>query len=64
MSYNDAVEALLQTPNTNVIAVGAVVSPFWLPYLQTGSDIATMLLPIAGLAWLVIQMVAFLRKKK
>lgn len=55
-------EALLQTPNTNLVAAGAVVSPWWLPYLQSGSDIATLLLPIAGIAWLIIQMVVFIRK--
>lgn len=57
-------DAFFQTPNTNVVAVGAVVSPFWMPYLQTGSDVATLLLPIAGLVWLIIQMVVFVRKNK
>jgi len=57
-------DAFFQTPNTNVVAVGAVVSPFWMPYLQTSSDIATLLLPVAGLVWLIIQMVVFVRKNK
>lgn len=61
---SEVVNAFLQTPNTNVVAIGAVVSPFWMPYLQTSSDVASLLLPIAGLAWLFIQMVVLLRKKK
>lgn len=63
-SPQDIVEALLQHPTTNMMAASAVISPWWLPYLQTASDTATLLLPIAGLAWLVIQMIVFVRKNK
>jgi len=40
---------------TNVIAAGAAVSPLWLPSLADVSQTAALLLPIAGLIWLIIQ---------
>lgn len=40
---------------TNAAAGFAVLSPWWLPWLEDFSTIAALLLPIAGLAWLVIQ---------
>lgn len=42
---------------TNVIAAGAVVSPWWVPSLADVSQTAALLLPIVGVAWLVIQIV-------
>lgn len=57
-------EAFFQAPTTNTVAVGAAVSPFWLPYLQTTSDIATLVLPVAGLAWLVVQIFFFFKDRK
>ncbi len=43
---------------TNATAGAAVVSPFWLPSLQSVSEIASVLLPILGAAWLVVQIAA------
>lgn len=48
---------------TDGVAWGAVSSPVWLPFLQQWSDYAALLLPIAGLIWLVIQIVGYLRKE-
>lgn len=48
---------------TDGIAIGAVASPVWLPLLQAWSEYAALLLPIAGLIWLVIQIVGYLRKE-
>ncbi len=40
---------------TDTAAVGAIASPWWLPTLHSWSEVAAQLLPIAGVAWLVIQ---------
>lgn len=40
---------------TNVTAGAALVSPFWLPALQGVSDLASIVLPILGAAWLIVQ---------
>lgn len=40
---------------TDVGAVAAIASPWWLPTLHSWSVIAADLLPIAGVAWLVVQ---------
>lgn len=40
---------------TNTIAAGAVVSPWWMSSLADISQTAALLLPIAGLLWLLIQ---------
>ena len=53
---------MLQGPlnvTNDVIAVSAVTSPFWLPSLETISYEAALLLPIAGLVWLLIQITVF-----
>ncbi len=47
----------------NSIATAAVASPFWLPWLSQASELAGLLLPIAGLVWLIIQIVGYLTKK-
>lgn len=50
--------------NTNhIVAAAAVASPWWLPGLQTWSEVAALLLPIAGLVWLIIQIVGYLLKR-
>lgn len=50
---------------TNVVAGAAVATPIWLPWLTSVSQVAALLLPIAGLTWLVIQMTNyFLTKDK
>lgn len=48
---------------TNAIAAGAAVSPWWLPSLADVSETAGMFLPIAGLIWLIIQIVYKVRGK-
>jgi hypothetical protein len=40
---------------TDVGAVAAIASPWWLPALHDWSTIAAELLPIAGVTWLVLQ---------
>lgn len=39
----------------NAIAGLAVLSWFWLPWLQDISNIAALLLPICGVLWLLVQ---------
>lgn len=48
---------------TNTIAAGAATSPWWLPWLREVSEVAGLLLPIAGLLWLLYQFVLKLREK-
>ena len=40
---------------TNAAAAGAIVSPIWLPWLQTASELAAVIAPILGVVWLVVQ---------
>lgn len=47
---------------SNAIAGAAITSPWWLPILQTWSEVAGLLLPIAGVAWLIIQIITHLVK--
>lgn len=49
---------------TDTIAVGAVASPWWLPALTEVSEVAGLLVPIAGLVWLVVQIVAKVKTMK
>lgn len=58
MSVAQAVER-----STDAMAVAAVASPIWLPYVQEVSELSALLLPIAGLVWLVIQMISHFRKR-
>lgn len=44
---------------TNVIAGTAVLTPWWWPLLQASSEVAALLLPIAGLVWLVVQIAGY-----
>lgn len=44
---------------TNATAVASVTSPLW---LHNMSDIATTVLPIAGLAWLLLQAGVYIYK--
>lgn len=44
---------------TSGVAIGATVSPFWLQHI---SDTASVLLPILGALWLVIQIVGYFMK--
>lgn len=49
--------------SSNVVAVSATVSPWWLPYLNTASENAALILPILGVGWLVIQITHFFYKR-
>lgn len=49
---------------SNGVAYGAIMSPVWLPYIQTLSDTAALALPILGAAWLIIQMISHFKRKK
>lgn len=40
---------------TTVVAGAAIASPAWLPKLQDVSDLSALLMPIAGLIWLIVQ---------
>lgn len=49
---------------TNWMAGLAVLSPFWLPWLQDVSTIAALLLPILGGLWLLVQIWSKIYKGK
>ena len=53
----------MMTNQTNAVAGAAVASPIWLPIIQNFSEVAALLLPIAGLIWLLIQIVGYLAKE-
>lgn len=40
---------------TSATAGAAMLSPLWLPTLQQVSDVASILLPILGAVWLIVQ---------
>lgn len=44
------------------VAVSAASSPFWLPWLQSVSEVAAMVAPIVGVIWLVVQIAAKVRE--
>lgn len=37
------------------LAVAAITSPWWLPVLQKVSEVATFVLPILGVLWIILQ---------
>lgn len=43
---------------TNVTAGAALFSPLWLPTLTAVSSFASIVLPILGAAWLIVQITA------
>lgn len=47
---------------TAAVAVSAVSSPVWLPWLHTASDGAALIAPILGTVWLVVQIVSKARE--
>lgn len=57
------VEAMIERA-TNAVAAGAVASPWWLPELQQASEIAALFLPILGVAWLLLQMIAWIVRQR
>ena len=48
----------------NALAGLAILSPWWLPWLQDVSTIAALLLPIFGGLWLLVQIWSRLFKGK
>jgi hypothetical protein len=48
---------------TDGVALAAASSPFWLPTLAQVSQVAGLLLPIFGCAWLLIQVVLRIRQE-
>lgn len=49
---------------TDTGAIAAIASPWWLPALHQVSDVAALLLPIAGVIWLVVQIVVKIQQHK
>lgn len=49
---------------TDTGAVAAIASPWWLPALHQVSDVAALLLPIAGVTWLVVQIVVKIQQAR
>lgn len=47
---------------TSAVAGAAVTSPWWLPVLQHWSELSALLLPIAGLTWLLVQIFGYITK--
>jgi hypothetical protein len=41
---------------THIVAVGGIMSPFWLHYL---SDTSQQLLPILGAGWIAMKMIGY-----
>lgn len=54
----------MQNTMTNVTAGAALVSPWWLPALQGVSEFASIILPILGAAWLVVQIIGYIADKR
>ena len=57
-----SIQQVIADKSTTVVAAGAVSINWWLPILKSASEIAALLVPIAGLVWLCIQIAAFLRR--
>ncbi len=49
---------------TTAGATAAIISPLWLPWLDATSQIASVILPILGVIWLGVQIVAKVREFK
>ena len=52
--YGPDIRTQMDTFN-NGSAVAAVTSPIWLPWLEAASQIAAIVAPILGVAWLAVQ---------
>lgn len=46
--------------STSAVAVAALASPSWMHFLQATSDVFTILLPILGGLWLIVQILGYL----
>lgn len=49
---------------TGTIAVASIFSPFWLPDLASVSQVAGQLMPIFGCAWLAVQILTALWRRR
>ncbi|ESX98710.1 hypothetical protein X747_14450 [Mesorhizobium sp. LNJC384A00] len=47
---------------TSAVAVSAVTSTVWLPWLHLASDGAALIAPLLGTVWLIVQIVAKVRE--
>ena len=56
-----SIQQVIADKSTTVVAAGAVSINWWLPWLKSFSEYAALLVPIAGLLWLVIQISLKLR---
>ena len=54
----DAAQALTDAPSTTTVALGSIFSPLWLPGLADISAAAAAIMPILGVTWIVVQIVA------
>lgn len=50
--------------SNKLTALAAVSSPWWLPPLQGVSQVAAMLLPIAGVVWIGVQIYVKIKYRK
>ena len=53
-------DQIITTKTTTVIAAGAVGLPWWMPWLEEGSRVAALVVPILGALWLMLQIAFFL----
>lgn len=58
MTNNDLIDR-----STDVVAASAVASPIWLPWLQQTSEVAGLLVPILGAAWLIVQIIGYMYRR-
>lgn len=47
---------------TSAVALSAVSSPVWLPWLHVASDGAALIAPLLGTVWLIVQIIAKVRE--
>lgn len=43
--------------STTGVALGAIASPAWLPWLNTTAEFAAIIAPILGVIWLLVQII-------
>lgn len=63
MTFQAITEYVSEPSPVNIVtASAAATSVFWLEWLRSISEVAAVLLPILGVAWLGMQMFVFIRK--
>lgn len=50
-----SVQQTITDKTTTGVAAVAVTINWWLPWLKSASEVAALLVPIAGLCWLLLQ---------